>query len=164
MNVGIIKGGERVNIVPAEASAHLDIRFWKSAHKDRAIRFLKELQPSIKGATVKYSVGSYLPPMEISKQLSLPVELVRDVINKVDRNEYKRQQAAPAHFGDLYPVLEPDSALVIAGTRARELAATGARSIVTACATCKVALAKAGGSLPVLDLTELLSQSCGIEP
>ena len=26
---------------------------------------------------------------------NLPVTLVRDIVNKVDRNEYKRQQAAP---------------------------------------------------------------------
>ena len=32
---------------------------------------------------------------EIAVELSLPVELVQDVALKVDRNEYKRQQAAP---------------------------------------------------------------------
>jgi NAD+ synthase/NAD+ synthase (glutamine-hydrolysing) len=32
---------------------------------------------------------------EIASELSLPIELVRDVALKVDRNEYKRQQAAP---------------------------------------------------------------------
>jgi NAD+ synthase (glutamine-hydrolysing) len=32
---------------------------------------------------------------EIAGELSLPVELVREVALKVDRNEYKRQQAAP---------------------------------------------------------------------
>jgi NAD+ synthase/NAD+ synthase (glutamine-hydrolysing) len=32
---------------------------------------------------------------EIAAELSLPLELVRDVAIKVDRNEYKRQQAAP---------------------------------------------------------------------
>jgi NAD+ synthase (glutamine-hydrolysing) len=32
---------------------------------------------------------------EIAAELSLSVELVRDVVKKVDKNEYKRQQAAP---------------------------------------------------------------------
>jgi NAD+ synthase (glutamine-hydrolysing) len=32
---------------------------------------------------------------EIASELSIPLELVRDVAAKVDRNEYKRQQAAP---------------------------------------------------------------------
>jgi NAD+ synthase/NAD+ synthase (glutamine-hydrolysing) len=34
-------------------------------------------------------------PQHIADSLRLPVELVRDIVNKVDRNEYKRQQAAP---------------------------------------------------------------------
>ena len=41
-----------------------------------------------------YIEESYGVP-EIASELSLPVELVRDVVKKVDRNEYKRQQAAP---------------------------------------------------------------------
>ena len=32
---------------------------------------------------------------EIAAELAAPVDLVRDVVRKVDRNEYKRQQAAP---------------------------------------------------------------------
>src|SRR6202453_1009524 len=34
-------------------------------------------------------------PQHIADTLHLPVTLVRDIVNKVDRNEYKRQQAAP---------------------------------------------------------------------
>jgi NAD+ synthase (glutamine-hydrolysing) len=34
-------------------------------------------------------------PQQIADALHLPVPLVRDIVNKVDRNEYKRQQAAP---------------------------------------------------------------------
>jgi len=34
-------------------------------------------------------------PAKIAEAHGLPLQLVRDVVNKVDRNEYKRQQAAP---------------------------------------------------------------------
>ncbi|HEV2688204.1 MAG TPA: NAD+ synthase, partial [Bryobacteraceae bacterium] len=34
-------------------------------------------------------------PQQICNTLNLPLALVRDIVNKVDRNEYKRQQAAP---------------------------------------------------------------------
>jgi NAD+ synthase/NAD+ synthase (glutamine-hydrolysing) len=34
-------------------------------------------------------------PRQIAEELDLPLALVRDIVNKVDRNEYKRQQAAP---------------------------------------------------------------------
>jgi NAD+ synthase (glutamine-hydrolysing) len=40
-------------------------------------------------------VEEYQAPQEIAQTLGFPLELVRRVINMVDRNEYKRQQAAP---------------------------------------------------------------------
>jgi len=40
-------------------------------------------------------VEQYQTPRQIADQLSLPIALVQDIVNKVDRNEYKRQQAAP---------------------------------------------------------------------
>ena len=40
-------------------------------------------------------VEEYQPPQRIAASEGLPLELVREVVNKVDRNEYKRQQAAP---------------------------------------------------------------------
>jgi len=40
-------------------------------------------------------VEEYRSLREIAERESLPLELVRDIVNKVDRNEYKRQQAAP---------------------------------------------------------------------
>jgi NAD+ synthase (glutamine-hydrolysing) len=40
-------------------------------------------------------VEDYQAPRQIAQDLGLPLETVVDVVNKVDRNEYKRQQAAP---------------------------------------------------------------------
>jgi NAD+ synthase/NAD+ synthase (glutamine-hydrolysing) len=40
-------------------------------------------------------VEEYRTPGQISQETGVTLKLVRDVINKVDRNEYKRQQAAP---------------------------------------------------------------------
>jgi NAD+ synthetase len=44
---------------------------------------------------LKLYIENYLDPPAIAEELKLPLELVRDVTRKVDRNEYKRQQAAP---------------------------------------------------------------------
>jgi NAD+ synthase (glutamine-hydrolysing) len=44
---------------------------------------------------LKAYVEEYRSPQDIASLTGAPVELVRDIINKVDRNEYKRQQAAP---------------------------------------------------------------------
>jgi NAD+ synthase/NAD+ synthase (glutamine-hydrolysing) len=40
-------------------------------------------------------IEEYRSPREIAGRLGLGLDLVRDIVNKVDRNEYKRQQAAP---------------------------------------------------------------------
>ncbi len=40
-------------------------------------------------------VEEYDPPQTIADRTGIPLDQVREIINKVDRNEYKRQQAAP---------------------------------------------------------------------
>jgi NAD+ synthase (glutamine-hydrolysing) len=40
-------------------------------------------------------IEQYRTPRQIADELKLPIELVSEIVNKVDRNEYKRQQAAP---------------------------------------------------------------------
>jgi NAD+ synthase (glutamine-hydrolysing) len=44
---------------------------------------------------LKAYIEEYQAPERISQDLHLPIEMVRDVCLRVDRNEYKRQQAAP---------------------------------------------------------------------
>jgi len=44
---------------------------------------------------LKAYIEEYRPAQEIAEMVGVPIHLVRDIINKVDRNEYKRQQAAP---------------------------------------------------------------------
>jgi NAD+ synthetase len=44
---------------------------------------------------LRASIEDYQPLPRIAAEQNLSVELVRDIVNKVDRNEYKRQQAAP---------------------------------------------------------------------
>jgi NAD+ synthase (glutamine-hydrolysing) len=40
-------------------------------------------------------VERYESPAQIAEELHFPIDLVRDIVRKVERNEYKRQQAAP---------------------------------------------------------------------
>ena len=44
---------------------------------------------------LRASIEEYKSPGCIAGEQNLSVDLVRDIVNKVDRNEYKRQQAAP---------------------------------------------------------------------
>ena len=64
VNIGVIEGGEKPNIVAENASAILDIRFWENLQKDRLVAELKKLKPVLKGARLKISTESSTPPME----------------------------------------------------------------------------------------------------
>jgi NAD+ synthase/NAD+ synthase (glutamine-hydrolysing) len=46
-------------------------------------------------AVLRAYVEDMWPVREIAARLDLPLDFVRHIVNKVDRNEYKRQQAAP---------------------------------------------------------------------
>ena len=50
---------------------------------------------SILDAILSGYIERYEPVAEIAANLQIPEEQVRDIVRKVDRNEYKRQQAAP---------------------------------------------------------------------
>lgn len=84
VNIGIIKGGERINIVPESASGYLDIRFWNSAQKTKILYSLKQLQPTVRGAKVKHVVKSYLPPLEKSKSSDRLFSQVADIASSMN--------------------------------------------------------------------------------
>ena len=67
VNVGLAGGGEKANVVAENAWAVLDIRFWKSADRDRVLKILREAVPILRGARFKVSVESTTPPMEKTK-------------------------------------------------------------------------------------------------
>jgi NAD+ synthase (glutamine-hydrolysing) len=46
-------------------------------------------------AILEAYIEDYRAVPEIAAELKIPEDLVRDIVRKVDRNEYKRQQAAP---------------------------------------------------------------------
>ncbi len=64
LNIGLIGGGEKPNIVAEKASATLDIRFWTNAHREKIIAHLKQINPIHSGAKIRYTMESMTPPME----------------------------------------------------------------------------------------------------
>jgi len=84
LNIGLIEGGEKANIVPENASAVLDLRFWKNEQKEIALEFFKKLSPQLKGAKIKYKIESLTPPMEQTKgslKLLNEVKEIADSLN-----------------------------------------------------------------------------------
>jgi glutamate carboxypeptidase len=65
VSVTVVKGGTTFNVIPAAASADIDVRYQTQAEADRVDAALKNLTPVLKGAEVAVVLnGSLRPPME----------------------------------------------------------------------------------------------------
>jgi glutamate carboxypeptidase len=66
VNVGVVRGGTRENVVAAEATALVDVRVPTVSERDRLDAFLRGLQPETPGASVGVGGGWTRPPLERS--------------------------------------------------------------------------------------------------
>src|SRR5688572_25717364 len=64
LTVGLVSGGTRANVVPAEARATIDARAITRADADRVQRMMRALQPQIAGASIVVAGGFDRPPLE----------------------------------------------------------------------------------------------------
>jgi glutamate carboxypeptidase len=64
LTVGVVSGGTRANVVPAEARATIDARAITRADADRVQRAMRSLQPWLPGASVEVTGGFDRPPLE----------------------------------------------------------------------------------------------------
>jgi glutamate carboxypeptidase len=64
INVGLVEGGSRPNVVAAEARAIVDARAPTLADAQRIDSVMRSLRPHLKGATIDVSGGFSRPPME----------------------------------------------------------------------------------------------------
>jgi glutamate carboxypeptidase len=64
VNVGIISGGSRTNVVPAEATAHVDVRIARLKDAAGIDRKMRGLRPFNRRCKVEITGGINRPPME----------------------------------------------------------------------------------------------------
>ncbi len=64
VNVGVVSGGTRSNVVAAEARAEIDLRVASTAEGERMVREILNRQPVTEGARVTVTGGLNRPPME----------------------------------------------------------------------------------------------------
>jgi len=86
VNIGLIEGGEKPNIVAKEARAVLDVRFWKNENKEKFTASLKKMKPVLKGAQVRFTTESLTPPMEKSGASSELFSRVKKIASSLDLN------------------------------------------------------------------------------
>jgi glutamate carboxypeptidase len=63
VNVGVVTGGTGVNVVPAEAVARVDLRFWEQADGERVVGQIRGLQPHLAAANLEVTGGINRPAM-----------------------------------------------------------------------------------------------------
>lgn len=68
VNVGVIRGGSRSNVVPALASAEVDVRVWSQAEAHRVEAAIRGLRPQTPGAKLLVQGGFERPAMERTAQ------------------------------------------------------------------------------------------------
>jgi glutamate carboxypeptidase len=66
INVGVVDGGTRPNVVAAHARAEIDVRFARASEAERVVRAINDLQPRLAGARLRVTGGVDRPPMERS--------------------------------------------------------------------------------------------------
>ena len=69
LNVGTIQGGTRVNVVPAEASANIDVRIANMKAVKEIEKKLRALKPVNRKCKLQLSGGLNRPPMERTKNI-----------------------------------------------------------------------------------------------
>jgi glutamate carboxypeptidase len=68
VSVGVVSGGTAMNVIPAEASAKVDVRFWTQEDGERVLSAIRGLKPSLTDAQIEITGGINRPPMPRSEK------------------------------------------------------------------------------------------------
>jgi glutamate carboxypeptidase len=79
VNVGVISGGTRANVVAPEARAAVDVRAPSKADAERVAAALRGLTPHIRGAQIEVHGGFDRPPMERTEGVARLFALAQEV-------------------------------------------------------------------------------------
>ncbi len=79
VNVGIVAGGSRINVVPAEATARIDVRVSSLVEAERVQRAILGLRPYLDGADLEITGGLNRPPMERTPAIAALFERARGI-------------------------------------------------------------------------------------
>ena len=84
VNVGVVHGGTRPNVVAASAEAHVDVRVSTLAEAARLDAAIRSLTPSLPGAVLDISGGLNRPPMERSAAMADLFSCARAIAASMD--------------------------------------------------------------------------------
>jgi glutamate carboxypeptidase len=84
INVGVVSGGTRPNVVAAQAQAQIDVRFASAAEAERVVAAIRDLRPRLAGARLSVSGGVDRPPMERSPGVITLAQRARRLAAEMD--------------------------------------------------------------------------------
>ncbi len=84
VNVGVVHGGTRSNVVPAEASAEIDVRFSTALEAKEIEEALLSIKPYDERVRLKMTGGINRPPMERTERVVELYELARTIAALLD--------------------------------------------------------------------------------
>jgi glutamate carboxypeptidase len=68
VSVGLIQGGSALNVIPPEATAKVDVRFWTPEDGERVVRAIRGITPALAEARLEVTGGINRPPMPRSEK------------------------------------------------------------------------------------------------
>ena len=83
VTVGVIQGGTRSNVVPAEAAIEVDVRISTTESAEQVARDILTLAPVLPGARLEIRGGINRPPMERTADTARLFGLARDLAGEV---------------------------------------------------------------------------------
>jgi glutamate carboxypeptidase len=100
VNVGVIRGGIRPNVVPEHAEAEVDLRFRTLADGRRAEEAFRALVPVVAGVSLEVIGGVHYPPLERGPHVVAVYEEARRVGREmgIDLKEVASGGASEASF------------------------------------------------------------------
>jgi glutamate carboxypeptidase len=100
LNTGIVSGGTRTNVVPAEARARVDLRVSSMEEYRRLEEWVKNRQPVIPGAVLLASIGLNRPPMPRDETMQRTFQKARQIAGTIglDLSEGSTGGGSDANF------------------------------------------------------------------
>jgi glutamate carboxypeptidase len=83
INVGVVQGGTRPNVVAALARAEIDVRFTRASEAERVVAAILGLRPRLEGARLRVTGGVDRPPMERSPGVIQLAQLAQRLAGEV---------------------------------------------------------------------------------
>jgi glutamate carboxypeptidase len=83
VTVGVVQGGTRSNVVPAEAGAEVDVRVTTMEEAERIAHAIKSLGPELHDSQLEIHGGITRPPMERTEDTAHLFRLARDLAAQI---------------------------------------------------------------------------------